>query len=195
MAATLDALSIDRAGVIGHSLGGRAAIELALSEPQRVDHLVLLCPSLAWRRSRDWAGLLRFVRPELGVLQIAPRGMVERVLDRILPAAASGWAAAGKDEFLRAYLTPAGRAAFYAAARQIYLEEPEGAGGFWPRLAELRTPSLWIWGRRDGLVPAAFRRHVRDVVPNSRHVLIDGGHVLQLERPKQTHAAIREFIG
>ena len=41
---------------------------------------------------------------------------------RVIPGAADGWTAAGFDEFLRAYLTPAGRAAFYAAARHIYLE-------------------------------------------------------------------------
>ena len=56
---------------------------------------------------------------------------------RLIPGAQEGWAAAGVDEFLRAYLTPRGRAAFYAAARHIYLEEPEGEDGFWTRLGAL----------------------------------------------------------
>ena len=38
-----------------------------------------------------------------------------------------------------------------AAARQIYLEEPHGAKGFWTRLAGLRPPSLFVWGRHDRL--------------------------------------------
>ncbi|MFN2582950.1 MAG: alpha/beta fold hydrolase, partial [Candidatus Dormibacteria bacterium] len=194
MAATLDALEIGRADVIGHSMGGRAAIEFGLRYRERVDRLVLMCPSLAWRRNREWASLLRFVRPELGVLQITPRSVVERILNRILPEAASGWAAAGKDEFLRAYLTPAGRAAFYAAARQIYLEAPDGNDGFWTRLQQLSPPSLWIWGRRDGLVPRAFQRHVAAVVRNARHTTIDCGHVPQLERPRDTHSAIARFL-
>ena len=52
--------------------------------------------------------------------------------------------------------TPAGRAAFYAAARQIYLEEPHGKAGFWPRLRGLEADALFVWGRHDRLVPIAF---------------------------------------
>jgi pimeloyl-ACP methyl ester carboxylesterase len=194
MVAVLDALQVKRADVVGHSMGGRAAIETALEHRRRVDRLVLLTPSLAWRRNREWTRLLRFVRPEIGVLQITPRPVVERILDRILPEAASGWAAAGKDEFLRSYLTPAGRAAFYAAARQIYLERPDGERGFWTRLEALSVPSLWVWGKRDRLVPEGFRRHVIARVPDARHVSVDCGHVPQLERPREVHAAIRDFL-
>jgi len=194
MLSVLDTLEINRAHVVGHSMGGRAAIELALRHPERVRRLVLLTPSLAWRRNREWATLLRFVRPELGVLQITPRPVMERILDRLFPEAAYGWAAAGKDEFLRAYMTPAGRAAFYAAARQIYLERPDGDRGFWTRLAGLRPPSLWVWGRRDRLVPAGFARHVAASLPAARHITIDCGHVPQLERPREAHAALRGFL-
>jgi pimeloyl-ACP methyl ester carboxylesterase len=192
--AVLDALHIRKADVLGHSMGGRAAIEVALEHRRRVDRLVLLTPSLAWRRNREWSRLLRFIRPELGMLQITPRPVVERILDHILPEAASGWAAAGKDEFLRSYMTPAGRAAFYAAARQIYLEPPDGERGFWTRLSGLSVPSLWVWGKRDRLVPEAFRRHVIAGVPDARHVSVDCGHVPQLERPREVHAAIRDFL-
>ena len=54
-------------------------------------------------------------------------------------APTDGWAAAGVDEFLRSYLTPRGRAAFYAAARNIYLDEPDGESGFWARLSRARA--------------------------------------------------------
>ena len=84
---------------------------------------------------------------------------------RLIPGADDGWAAAGVDEFLRGYLTPAGRAAFYAAARQIYLEEPEGEDGFWTRLRALQPDALFVWGRRDTLVPIAFARHVAEALP------------------------------
>src|SRR3954468_6719536 len=132
--AFLDELGIERAHVVGNSLGGRVALELGLRHPDRVRRLALLAPSLAWRRDRPWAPLLRLVRPELGLLQMAPRPVVEGIVRNVIPGGQDGWAAAGVDEFLRVYLTPRGRAAFYAAARQIYLEEPEGEQGFWPRL-------------------------------------------------------------
>jgi pimeloyl-ACP methyl ester carboxylesterase len=190
----LDALDLERVHVIGNSLGGRVTLEVGLRNPERVRRLALLAPSLAWRRSRPWAPLLRLVRPELGLLQIAPRPVVEAIVHRLVPGAANGWTAAGVDEFLRAYLTPAGRAAFYAAARHIYLDEPHGEEGFWPRLGSLRRQALFIWGRRDRLVPLAFARHVTDALPSAHHLELDCGHVPQVEMPFETHRAVGRFL-
>ena len=190
----MNALALPRAHVIGNSMGGRVALELGLRYSGRVVRLALLSPSLAWRRERPWAPLVRLLRPELGLMQITPRWIVEAIVHRTIPAAGSNWVQAGVDEFLRAYLTPRGRAAFYAAARQIYLEEPHGAKGFWTRLATLEPPSLFIWGKRDTLVPIAFAAHVRQTLPSARHLELDCGHVPQLERPAETHVAIAEFL-
>jgi pimeloyl-ACP methyl ester carboxylesterase len=190
----LDALELGSAHVLGNSLGGRIALEVGLQYPDRVDRLGLLCPSLAWRRSRPWAPLLRLTRPELGLLQVAPRSVVEAIVHRIVPAADKGWTAAGVDEFLRAYLTPAGRAAFYAAARHIYLEQPHGDTGFWTRLASLTPEALFVWGLKDTLVPISFERHVQDALPAARHLELDCGHVPQIERPTQTNSALAEFF-
>ena len=81
----LDALEIDRPHLIGNSLGGRVALEVGLRHPDRVGRLVLLAPSMAWRRDRPWAPLLRLVRPELGLLQFAPRPVVEGIVHRLIP--------------------------------------------------------------------------------------------------------------
>jgi len=192
--AALDALGIERAHLAGNSMGGRVAIEAGFTHPDRVDRLVLISPALAWLRDRRWAPLLRLVRPELGLLQPTPRPIVEEVVRRLVPGARDGWAAAGVDEFLRAYLEPRGRAAFYAAARNIYLDEPAGEKGFWKRLATLEADSLFVWGRRDSLVPIAFRRHVQDALPGARHLELDCGHVPQVERPGEVHRAVRRFL-
>jgi pimeloyl-ACP methyl ester carboxylesterase len=194
IAALLDALEYESAHLVGNSMGGRVAIEAGLRHPERVRRLALLAPSLAWLRSRPWAPLLRMVPTELGLIQPAPRAIVERIVRRVVPAADEQWTAAGIDEFLRAYLTPRGRAAFYAAARNIYMEEPHGPDGFWTRLADLRTPSLFVWGRRDTLVPIGFARHVREVLPGAEHLELNCGHVPQLERPRETHDAMRRFL-
>ena len=190
--ALLDELGLERTRLLGHSMGGRVALEVAAKAPDRVERLVAMTPSLAWLRERPWAPMLKLVRPELGLLQPTPRPAVEAFVKRAIPGATSTWVRPAIDEFLRSYTSPRGRAAFYAAARQIYLEDPEP---FWERLRELRIPSLFIWGSMDTLVPAAFERHVRDAVPDARHVLLRCGHVPQLEQPKRLEAALRSFLG
>src|ERR687896_630669 len=162
---TLDALGVDAAHVVGNSMGGRVAIEV-----------------------------VRLLRPELGLVQVTPRSVTDRIVRMLVPGGNHGWAAAGVDEFLRAYLTPRGRAAFYAAARNIYLDEPHGDDGFWSRLGGLSTDAMFVWGRRDTLVPIAFMKHVERALPSARHVELDCGHVPQLERPRETHAAMLDFM-
>jgi pimeloyl-ACP methyl ester carboxylesterase len=149
---------------------------------------------MAWLRDRRWAPYLRFVRPELGLLQIAPRRMVEGVMRWMLPDADGPWAEPAIDEFVRLYTSARGRAAFYAAARHIYLEEPHGDNGFWTKLETLAPESLFIWGLNDRLVPASFLKHVERAVPAARHVELDCGHLPQIEQPRRTHAAIADFL-
>jgi pimeloyl-ACP methyl ester carboxylesterase len=192
--ALLDAMELERPDLIGNSMGGRVAIEVALRTPERIDRVGLLAPSLPWLRDRPWAPLLKLVAPQLGLIQPAPRVAVEAVVRRVVPGGKEDWTAAGIDEFLRSYLTPRGRAAFYAAARNIYLEEPRGRNGLWTRLHELSSPSLFVWGKRDRLVPIGFEAHVRAELPSSEHLELDCGHVPQLERPRQTHEALGHFF-
>jgi pimeloyl-ACP methyl ester carboxylesterase len=54
--------------------------------------------------------------------------------------------------------------------------------------------TLFIWGRHDQLAPIGFMKHVQQVLPAARHLELDCGHVPQLEAPKQTHRAVRDFF-
>jgi pimeloyl-ACP methyl ester carboxylesterase len=189
MAEVLDAAGVDRAHVVGNSMGGRIGIEMALTMHARVERLVLLSPAMAWLRPRRWAPVVRLLRPELSMVPLP----VEPIVRRLVPA--DGWAAAGMDEFLRAYKTSRGRHAFNAAARNIYLDEPHGDDGLWSRLRELQHESLFVWGRKDTLVPIAFMKHVERALPEARHLELDCGHVPQVEKPRETHAAMRDFLG
>jgi len=189
-----DELEIERANLVGNSMGGRVAIETGLLHPERVDRIVLLSPALAWLRERQFAWLLRLPLPQLGFLQPTPRWAVEPIVRRLVPGATDGWAAAGVDEFLRSYLTPSGRYAFYESARSIYMDEPHGDDGFWARLAEMAPETMFIWGRHDQLVPISFMRHVEKALPAARHVKLDCGHVPQVELPGPTHRAMADFL-
>lgn len=195
----LDAMAIESAHLVGNSMGGRVAIELGLSHPERVATLSLLAPAVAFRRRRELASLVRLIRPELAAIPHPMRAAQVRETfwslfarpERLDPAAADIVA----DEFCQTYRSRSGRVAFFAAARNIYLDAPHGERGFWTRLSELAPPSLFVWGDADRLVPAGFARHVADVLPGARQeVLPECGHVPQVELPDRTHAMIRELI-
>ena len=194
IARLLDALELEPAHFIGHSMGARVALEFGLTHPTQTSALVLMTPAMAWLRERPWAPYLRWVRPELGFIQITPRSLVEAFMRQLIPGADTPWGRSGIDEFVRTYTNPRGRVAFYAAARHIYLDEPHGDRGFWTRLARLAPESLFIWGRDDTLVPTSFIKHVEKALPVARHVEIDCGHLPQIERPRETHSAIAAFL-
>lgn len=195
----LDALGIERAVLIGNSMGGRVAIETALVAPERVDRLVLFAPSMAFRRFREATWLVRLLAAELAALpMIVPRVLVMRVLRAMFADPGrlrDAWYEAAIDEFARVFATSRGRMAFFSAARQIYLEEAHGEGGFWERLPALSRPALFLWGDRDQLVPCGFARHVTAALPDVRSVVLeDCGHVPQFEQPEPTHRLVREFL-
>jgi len=194
VADVLDAFGYERADLAGNSMGGRIAIELGLTAPDRVDRLVLLAPALAWLRERPWKWVLQVPLPRLGYLQPTPRRLVEPIVRRLIPGGDRGWTAAGVDEFLRSYLTPAGRYAFYESLRNIYRDEPYGEQGLWTRLKRLTPPALFVWGHQDVLVPISFMRHVERALPAATHLELDCGHVPQLERPEQVHEAMEAFL-
>ena len=196
----MDTLAIDRAHLVGNSMGGRVSLEVALQAPNRVRTLGLLAPSLAWLRGRQWSPLVSVLRPELAALphtissaQVRKRfwSMIARP-ERLDPSVAE----IAADEFAATYRSRTARVAFAAAARNIYLEKPHGPNGFWPRLERLEPPALFVWGSDDPLVPASFSRHVAAILPEARQVVMsDCGHVPQVELPERTHSMLQSFIG
>jgi pimeloyl-ACP methyl ester carboxylesterase/putative sterol carrier protein len=182
----LDGLGVRQAHLVGNSMGGRVALEAALLAPDRVQSVVGLAPAVAFVR-RGWHPVVQLLRPELGLLPHSlRRSLVAGRLwsmfadpDALDPAVAD----VAVDEFQRTYASPGARLAFLRAARQIYLDRPFGDGGFYPRLAELRPPALFVWGTHDPLIPAAFERHVARWLPGAGQVVLERcGHVPQIER-------------
>ncbi len=198
MLGLMDELEIERAHIVGNSMGGRAAIEIGLLAPHRVGALGLLCPAVAWIR-RNLHPIVRLLRPEFGLL---PHGF------RRATVSAQFWSifhnrdvldpAMGElmvDEFRRIYHSAGARYAFLASARNIYLEAPFGHRGFYPRLSALTPPALFVWGSHDGLVPAGFSRHVQKWLPSATQVTIDScGHVPQVEHSDRVNELLLDFF-
>jgi pimeloyl-ACP methyl ester carboxylesterase len=194
----MDALDIEKAHLVGNSMGGRVALEIGLRRPERVNAIAALCPAVAFVK-RDFHPLVRFLRPEFGLLpHKLRRGIVERQLwsmfcdpDALDPHVAD----VVVDEFQRVYASPGARVAFLASARNIYLDRPFGRGGFYPRLAELEPPALFVWGSHDRLIQPGFQRYVAEALPGADQIVLDGcGHVPQVERPEQTAGLVRRLF-
>ncbi len=167
---------------------------MALIAPERVRALGLLCPAVAWVK-RDFHPIVRLLRPEFGLL---PHGFSRSAVqsqfadrDLIDPAVAEVMV----DEFRRIYHSAGARYAFLSSARNIYLEAPHGRHSFYPRLADLSCPALFVWGSHDRLVPSAFRRHVAQWLPSAEQITLENcGHVPQVERPEETNQLLIDFF-
>ena len=197
--AYLDAAGIERAHLVGNSMGGRIALEAGLEQPARVASLSLLGPALAFRRRRELVPLVKLIRPELAAIPHPLRAARVREHfwslfarpERLDPVAAD----IAADEFCRTYRSRAARVAFFAAARNIYLDAPYGERGFWTRISKLEPRPLFVWGEEDRLVPVAFARHVAEALPEARQVILpECGHVPQVELPSETNALLREHL-
>lgn len=190
--------------LIGNSLGGRIAIEAGLEHPGTIRALVLLTPSPAFRRLRQYVPLVRLLSPQLARLpfpllehRLSHRMVIEsiRAMMSVPERLAPSWYDAAADEVVRVLRSPAHRVAFFSCARRIYLEEAYGRHGFWDRLPTLQPPALFLWGDRDRLVPASFERHVAGALPSAASVVLrDCGHVPQFEHPDETMGLVRGFL-
>jgi pimeloyl-ACP methyl ester carboxylesterase len=193
----LDTMGIERAYLAGNSMGGRISIEMAMRSPARVAGIACLCPAAAFSK-RPLLWMARIARPEFGVLAARlPRERVRAGLKDLFASprrVEESWYDAAIDDFLQVWRSPRARMAFFAALRNIYLDEPYGDSGFWARLAELQPPALFLYGSRDVLITARFAHRVRLAVPAAQvEVWKDCGHVPQIEHPERTASTLLDF--
>jgi pimeloyl-ACP methyl ester carboxylesterase len=193
----LDAAGVERAAVVGNSLGGRIAIELALRSPSRVSRLVLLDPSMPGLRWRYVFGFTRVFPTEWGGIPFPLREQwMARAIRRLfadpstLPAGGFD-AAAG--EFIRIYRSPEARMAFFSSLRHIVTEAPEP---FFGSLRRIKQPTLVIFGEADTLVPPRLGVRLAEHLPHSEFMVFPGvGHVPQFEAADATKDAVLAFLG
>lgn len=187
--------------VVGNSMGGRVGAELALRHPRLVRGLVGLGPAVAFDEWQRLGPLLRLTQPQwLATARMPLRrswldsGMRELFHDPTCVPADN--LRAGVDAALAMSRDPRYRLAVAACARHLAAERSRGRRGYWARLAAMRVPSLWIWGRSDRVSSHRYAARVAEALPDAEVHVWDGvGHVPQFEAPVRTTTAIREFIG
>jgi len=180
-----------RACWIGWSLGGLVALAAARLAPGHLSGLILLTATPRFAQTPDWpaamppATLARFHDDLLG----DPAG----TLQRFLALQVKGSDAARETlRQLRQELgeRPAPDPGALALGLDLLRDADLRAG-----LAELACPSLWLFGERDTLVPAAAASQVASLLPEARVQVIPGAaHAPFLSHPAATTAALLSFL-
>ncbi|HEY9898472.1 MAG TPA: alpha/beta fold hydrolase [Pantanalinema sp.] len=155
--------------VVGTSMGGRVALQLALDHPDRVGGLVLI----------DASG----IRVE-GVPTLSPAELgVEQFLRALFyrPSPTLGRTATGEPP------------AWYATMQRLTAKPLRS--DMQARLGEIRLPTLVLWGEHDRILPPAYAEAFHAAIPGSRLCWIpEAGHVPMIERPGAVNDAIADFL-
>jgi pimeloyl-ACP methyl ester carboxylesterase len=173
----LDELGLTGVAVVGNSIGGWIAAEIALAGSPRVTGVVLVdaaglvlpdypAPDF-FSLTMDQVAELSYYRPD------AFRLDVDHMPDAVKALMAGNRAA------LAVYGGPA-------------MADP----GLLDRLPDITVPVLVIWGEADRMIPVEHGRAYSKAIPGARfHVIKEAGHLPQLETPDRLLAAVRDFAG
>jgi 2-hydroxymuconate-semialdehyde hydrolase len=191
----LDLHCVERAAVVGNSMGGAITAAVAGMAPERVGAAVLVDPG-GFGRDVSWllrlAGL-RLVRSALGV-RMTPR-RVRRAL-RFVYADHSLIDDEEVERILEIDRLPGSREAFLEIAHNVI-----GLRGLRPGLGlgelphGITAPTLIVWGARDKVIPVSHAQLAHQSIPGSEVVIFQGcGHCPQLEMPERFTEAVLPFL-
>ncbi len=185
VAALIQQLRLVPAHILGLSLGGMVAQQLAIDHPELVRSLVLIntLPGL-WPLPRAmWRLFLR--RRDLLWQPVDMARAAARIADDLFPGLHQALLHEMAVKRLAANDPRAYRRATWAVLR------------YWPgrRLARVRVPTLILAGENDRVVPAVYQERLRALLPHASFVSIpDSGHASNLDQPEAVNAAVLKFL-
>jgi pimeloyl-ACP methyl ester carboxylesterase len=184
----MDQLGIERASLVGNSLGGRIAWNFAAQHPERLTRLVLVSPDgfASPGFEYDRAPKMPLVMKVLPY--VAPRGLLKANL-----AAGYGRPETLSEATLTRYrdmlLAPGVRRAILARMAQVILKEPG------PTLSRITTPTLLLWGEKDGMIPISNAADYQRYLPDATLVRLPGlGHLPFEEDPAGSLPPVERFL-
>ncbi len=187
LARILDTLEIDAAVVVGHSLGGMAALQMALRYPDRLRGLVLLSTSAEAEKPerRSQLGLLSWTIDLWGMSNWlagrVARGFFSSAYARRFPAKVKAWRK--------------GVLAMDKAALLQALEAVQNRPSVWDRLQDIAMPALVMGTREDPIADPARTMAMARRLPHAELVMLPGsGHALPMEHPREVNQALQIFL-
>lgn len=186
----LDALGIERPLVVGHSMGGMIAAEMAALCPREIEQLVLVAPAGLWLDAHPIPDLFATLPFELPALLFNDAALGARLL--------TGGAGDGDDpaafarrfedpRFLQEFLIENARR--LGMAGKLLFPIPER--GLAERLYRVRARTTLVWGDADRFIDPAYATAWQRLLPAARVVRVPGaGHMLPYEKPDAILGAI-----
>ncbi|BAO91169.1 acetoin dehydrogenase dihydrolipoyllysine-residue acetyltransferase subunit [Caballeronia cordobensis] len=179
----MDAVGIERAHLVGHSMGGGIAAQMAVDSPARVQSVSLISPAgfgdevnNAYTEGFVTAESRRELKPVVELLFANPELVSRQMLDDLLKYKRLD----GVSDALTSL-----NAGLFAGGKQS--AQPGG------QLAESGKPVLVIWGAKDQIIPAAHAKNA----PQGATVKVfdDAGHMSQMEKANEVNALLKEQVG
>jgi pimeloyl-ACP methyl ester carboxylesterase len=201
VACVLDDALVDRAVLLGHSMGVQVALETYRRHPDRVAGLVLICgasshPLKTFRGSATLEDLLPLV--EKWIHRI-PR-LVNRLSRTLLPTRLA-YEVASRLEIRRELVEPSDFMPYLEGLARIdtrlfvAMLSSAGRHSADDLLPDVKVPSLVIAGERDGFTPAERSRAMAAAIPDAELLEIpNASHTAPIERPHLVDSTIRDFV-
>ena len=192
-AGLLEALDIQKAAIMGHSMGGFIAQALVLAHPERVDKLILSATNFGGPNHIP-------ITPEaMAVLSDVSGDPIERFKRGLNVSTAPGFAEV-HPEIIEAWLAYRSDNPINPAAYQAQLGVGLGLlseeASFEKKLTNVQAPTLILFAEHDKVVPVGNAKLLHQQIPNSQiKILPEAGHFFPIEKPRAAAQAIVEFLG
>lgn len=174
----MEALGFERYAVIGESLGGWIAGELAIHHPERLDGLVLMAP----------IGLYQPEEPYVDFLTLSPEEMVRTYFHDPAVAARVFSPEPSEDEVMEMYENNS------TTARLAWVESYSNRK-LRDRLFRVAGRTLLLWGDDDKAVPRSYAHLWEESLPNANLELVEAcGHAITLEQPVAAGEKVLAFL-
>jgi pimeloyl-ACP methyl ester carboxylesterase len=180
----LEALKLSKPVVVGHSMGGMIAAEMAAIAHTEVTKLCLLAPAGLWFDEQPIVDIFAKLPYELP-------GLLFHDLERGQKLMTSGGGNMDDPEFLKQFLVMNARR--LGMAGKLLFPIPER--GLGQRLHRITARTLIVWGREDVLIPATYGDAFKKAISKAKLVKVaNAGHAVGQEKPAAVLKAIKEFF-